>query len=317
VRLSTAVVAFAVASTSLALGGCAPPMMPARSVPAPPEPPPSVVHQTTFFEGFDGSWLWAQSWKPRERPRAVMIVVHGLKDHGSRYAELAVRLAGEGVAVHALDLRGHAHSSGIRVGVESFDDYLRDLDAYLRRVRAEEPAQPLFLFGHSMGGAISTRWVLERKPELAGLVLSGAALAVDVPAPKVFGTKLIAALAPNAGVFDLDLADFSRDPRVVEECKHDPLVYGSGAPARTARELLASIAWVDARMEEVAVPLLVMHGAADKVTDPKGSQALVARARSRDKTLALYPGLVHDLVHEPEKAKVIDDVARWVAARAR
>src|SRR5262249_9810787 len=141
---------------------------------------------------------------------------------------------------------------------------------------------------------------------------SGAALEVDGSPVKVGGTKLVAALAADAGVFQLDLDDFSRDREVVRACEAYPLVYQDPAPAQTARELVNAIHESEARMEEIEVPLLVLHGGADKVTPPKGSQELVRRARSRDKTLKLYPGLYHDLLHEPEKAVVMEDIAAWL-----
>jgi len=59
----------------------------------------------------------------------------------------------------------------------------------------------------------------------------------------------------------------------------------------------------------------VMHGTGDTVTDPEGSKALVKQARSTDKTLKLYHGLYHDLLHEPEKAEVIGDVTQWLKER--
>jgi acylglycerol lipase len=302
---------------ALALVGCSgPPYLEARSAPPPPVASASVDHGFDFVD-VRGARLFEQWWRPKDAPvRGALVVVHGLKDHSSRYGELAERLVGEGIAVYAFDLRGHGHSSGVRVGIDSFDDYLLDLDAVVARVQAREPKQPLFLFGHSMGGAIVTLWVITRSPTLAGLVTSGAALDVNVSWVKVAGTKLVALFDPSAGVFNLDPDKFSRDPQVVAAGKSDPLVYQDGAPAKTAKELLGAIGTIQERMGEVRVPLLILHGGADEVTDPQGSRDLYARAGSEDKTLKVYPGLVHDLVHEPEKAQVIGDVAAWIDARA-
>ncbi|MFO0757537.1 MAG: alpha/beta hydrolase [Byssovorax sp.] len=277
---------------------------------------PAMQRAQGSFEGVRGTRIFEQSWRPVTEPRAVLVVVHGLKDHSSRYGELAERLVREGYAVHALDLRGHAHSEGVRVDIESFDDYTGDLSIFLDRVRAAEPGKPIFVFGHSMGGAIVTLHQIEKKPDVKGLLLSGAALAVDLPGVKVAGTKFIAAIEPNAGIFNLDIDKFSRDKAVVEACKSDPLVYQDGAPARTARALLGAIDTIQERMGEITVPLLVMHGAADEVTPPQGSRDLVDRARSTDKTLKIYPNLVHDLVHEPEKEQVFTDIIAWLGARA-
>ncbi len=311
--------------TALVLGGCGSPYVPARSeadlrppiAPGAPEAPPTspLEHRSGFFEGAGHAKLFEQSWRDASaRPRAALVVVHGLKDHGSRYRGLAEALAPRGIAVHALDLRGHAHSEGRRVAIEDFDQYVEDVAIFTARVQAEHPNEPVFLFGHSMGGAIATLVVLEKRPAIRGLVLSGAALA----APGFFtrgGVHVTNALAPSARVFQLDLEDFSRDPNVVREGRADPLVYQPAAPAHTANEVLGAIAKIDDAMNRLDVPTLILHGDADKVTPPEGSRALYRRASSADKSLKLYPRLYHDLLHEPERALVIGDIATWIEAR--
>jgi alpha-beta hydrolase superfamily lysophospholipase len=306
-----------VAASALFLFACSsPPYLPARDggdVSAAP-----VVHAHGTFEGFRGTHLYEQWWRPtaEQPPRATLVVVHGLKDHGARYGDLAQALVARGFAVYALDLRGHGRSEGVRVDIESFDDYLLDLHAFMDRVEAREPGRPLFLFGHSMGGAIATMYAMTNRPHIRGLVLSGAALIDDAGGLKIFGTELAAALTPSAGVFQLDLEKFSRYPAVVKACEDDPLVYQGAAPARMARALVDALDFIHENLEYVDVPLLVMHGGADEVTSPDGSRDLYARAKSADKTLKIYPGLYHDLLHEPERAIVTKDVVEWLSARA-
>ena len=183
-------------------------------------------------------------------------------------------------------------------------------------VRAREPGKPIFLMGHSMGGAIAALYVIAKKPApVAGLILSGAALRADVGFFKSFGTSLVTAFSPHDAVFQLDLRDFSRDPDVVAAGLTDPLIYQDPAPARTAKELLWAIGAIDDHMEDIDVPLLVLHGTLDRVTPPDGSKELYTRASSTDKTLKLYEGLYHDLLHEPEKDRVARDIASWIARR--
>src|SRR5439155_26529788 len=168
-----------------------------------------------------------------------------------------------------------------------------------------------------MGGAIVTKYVLEKKPALAGLILSGPALKADVSGFTKGSTKFVALIAPRLAVFSLDLDHFSRDPKVVQECKADPLVDQGNGPARTAAKLLGAMDEIGERMEEITVPFLDMHGGADVITPPEGSRELVRRAKSADKTLKIYDGLYHDLLHEPEKAQVMADVAAWMDARVK
>ena len=276
-----------------------------------------VAHAQATLEGTGGTRLFTQSWRPAQgEPKAVLIVVHGLRDHSSRYAEMAEQLVGQGFAVHAFDLRGHAHSEGVRVYVNSFNEYLSDLGLFLEHVRQREPGRPVFLFGHSMGGAIVTRFTLEQKPDIQGLVLSAPALkpGKNVSGALIATTRALGGAFPHLKVLELDPKQFSRDPAVVRENQTDPLVFQEPGPARTASELLSTLELLSAQMEQVTVPVLVLHGTADTVTDPEGSKALATRASSTDKTLKLYEGLSHDLLHEPEKAQVLADIIQWLRA---
>ena len=300
------------------LVGCAssPPYVALRTPERPARVPEDVTHAEGSFKGHGGMKLFEQSWRPSGVPRGVLVVMHGLKDHSARYDALAVAAVRRGYAVYAFDLRGHGRSEGVRVYTSAFDDYLADLGIFVKRVREKEPAATPFLLGHSMGGAISTLYAIAHPMELKGLLLSGAALKTEVSGATVTGTKVIAAVSPRAGVFQLDLDDFSRDPSTVWEGRVDPLVYQEPAPARTAREVLSAIDRIQEHMEDLTTPVLVMHGGADKVTPPDGSRELFRRARAQDKTLRIYEGLYHDLLHEPERAQVTGDVLDWLDRRA-
>jgi len=304
---------FAIASLTVA---CGTPYWPAR-MPAEIAQPDGTKHDQGEFMGVGKTALYWQSWSPtKARERGVVVVTHGLKDHSARYADFAHALNSAGYAVYAFDLRGHGDSAGDRVGVLLFDDYVMDLDVFLNRVIADHRAEPIFLFGHSMGGAIATLEEIEYHPPIAGLILSGAALEPGVSDAKIGVTRFTAAIDPDFDAFNLDLDQFSRDPAVVEAAKHDPLVYQGAATVHMATKLVDAIERIDQNMESVEVPLLIMHGKADRVTPPSGSQALYARARTKDKTLQLYGKMFHDLLHEPEKATVTSDIVTWLNARA-
>jgi alpha-beta hydrolase superfamily lysophospholipase len=303
----------------VALMGCAAPSFAPRKggpITAPPALEGAIDYQSQLFTGAGGVGLFEQSWRPQQGTTAALIVVHGLKDHSGRYAGLAEDLCKRGVAVYAFDLRGHGNSEGRRVWVDSFDQYLADLDIFVKRVRSREPGKPLFLFGHSMGGAIVTLYTITAKPQVAGLILSGPALKVgDGVSGFLIGmTRLLSSITPRLAVMKLENKDFSRDPAVVANMGQDPLIYQGAGPARTAAELLHAIARIQAAMDAFDVPVLMLHGTADKLTNPDGSRELSARARSSDKTLKLYGGLYHDLLHEPERAQVMGDLTGWLTA---
>ena len=61
--------------------------------------------------------------------------------------------------------------------------------------------------------------------------------------------------------------------------------------------------------------MLILHGTADKVTKPGGSQLFYDTAGSTDKTLKLYEGHAHDLLNDLGKEKVMGDIIAWLDAR--
>jgi alpha-beta hydrolase superfamily lysophospholipase len=168
-----------------------------------------------------------------------------------------------------------------------------------------------------MGGAIVTLHSITYHPDVRGMILSGAALEPGVSGATIGITNATNTILPDFDVFNLDLDLFSRDPAVVAAAKRDPLVYQGGATAHMASQLIAGIRRIDASMESVTVPLLILHGKLDAVTPPSGSKLLYARTQSKDKTLTLYGNMVHDLLHEPEKATVTSDIIAWMNARTR
>jgi alpha-beta hydrolase superfamily lysophospholipase len=284
--------------------------------PAAPRSESGVQHETRVTNGVHDTPLFEQSWRPATAPRAVVVIHHGLKSHSDHYAEFAGRLVAKGFAVHAYDMRGHGRSAGRRATLDDFEDLVTDLSNFVERVRAREDSRPIFVIGHSVGGAVVTLYTVERKPNIAGLILLAPAIRVDrMPIEAAF-TPLTATLLPNFPVVDVPDEWFSRSPAVVEEMGKDPLIYHPAGPARTAGALLDGLERVWAGVDTIDVPVIALHGTTDKATDPRGSAELIRRAHSADKTLKLYPGLYHDLVREPEKEQVMSDLESWLEHHA-
>jgi acylglycerol lipase len=279
---------------------------------------PNIVSHGSSFPGTWGVQLFEARWKPKGKARACLVLVHGLKDYGARYGELASALAARGIATHATDLRGHGKSDGDRVWVRAFEDYLADLDISIERAREAYPGKPIFLFGHSMGGTIVTLYTITRKPDLQGLITSAGSLkpGAKLTPAKVREAKRLSRLAPRRRTMNLQDDLFSRDPAVVAGMATDRMMEDGAGPARTAAELIEARETLQPREGEVTAPLLVLHGSADKVCNPDGSREFVANASSKDKTLRIYKGFYHDLLHEPHHARVLSDIVGWVASRA-
>lgn len=270
------------------------------------------------FTVHDGLTLYYRRWLPPTAPRAVVVLIHGVCEHGGRYAPVAEKFCSQGYAVYALDLRGHGRSDGQRLLIATFDDFLDDLEEFLAHVAAEQSGRPVFLLGHSMGGAIVARLALRGRPQIGGLILSAAALRIGGNVFPVLRKLawLMSRVWPRLRLVRLGSGMLSRDPQVVADFRSDPLVYQGKFPVRIGAEILEVAQDIQGRMESFEVPLLILHGTGDRLTDPRGSWELYTRARSADKTLKLYPGLYHDLLHEPEWGQVSDEILDWLGARS-
>ncbi|MEO8554046.1 MAG: lysophospholipase [Kofleriaceae bacterium] len=278
-----------------------------------PEPAPAG-EEVGSFDAHDGTKVWRRHWLPTAPEKGVLIIQHGLRDHSDNYDHLARRAAALGLSVWAMDLRGHARSAGPRVAPDPWHDYVADMDQLVGFVQQAEPGQPIFLFGHSMGGAIVAMEVVEHRERLAGVILSAPVLNLGVPPLVVASVKMFGVVAPRLGVMNLDPAAFSTDPSVGEAMVKDPLVEQGAGPARTAAGLADATAEIFAHVDRFTLPILALHGTADQLTAPSGSRALIEAAPSSDKTLRIYDGFAHDLVHEPKGVEVEDDVLGWLAS---
>ncbi len=277
-----------------------------------------MAHEEHRFEAYDGLALNEHRWLPDGDATRVVVAVHGFLEHGGRHGEVAAELNGHGYAFYAVDLRGHGRSEGERVFVRTFSQYLRDVELFLDHVAAREPGKPVFLYGFSMGGTIAASLAARGLAKVRGLVLVAPAVRVGSGVFPLLQplARLVGRLAPRLRVVRMGFRGMSRDPEAVAQMKSDPLVYHERFPTRTAGELIAAGRLLEDMAEAIEPPLLTMHGTGDRVTDPEGSRRLHERAGSTDKTLKLYDGLYHDLLHEVGTEQVVADLVAWLNARS-
>jgi acylglycerol lipase len=271
-------------------------------------------HVTAVQQGAGGAALFVQSWLPPMPARAVVVLLHGLAEHSGRYAELVARLVTRGLAVYALDHRGHGRSAGARANVGSFDWLVTDAAARIATARAEQPDRPVVLLGHSMGGAIALATALAHPGLVRALALCAPAVGADpdLPRAQLALARLLSAVAPSVGVLRLPSDALSRDPRVASDYDRDPLVYRGALPARSLIELLAAMGRIHAAAPRLAEPVLVMHGADDRLVPLRHAEAVYERLGSADRTIRRYAGLNHELFNEPERARVFADLEAWL-----
>jgi len=238
-----------------------------------------------------------RQWQP-ENSKAVVMLVHGLGEHCQRYEHLAAHLNNNGYALSSMDLPCHGKSEGPRGHVDSFDLFEDAALELYKHTQEANPNQPIFLLGHSMGGLIATRLLLKHQDKFQGALLSGAAIQSpqEPPAWQVGLIKGIAKLFPKAKMLALDASAVKLSAQflvsmtnAMEQCKDEA--------------------------SKIKLPLKIMHGSADVMTAPEGSQLLYHAVSSSDKEITLYDGLFHEIFNEPEGESIFAEMISWMDQR--
>lgn len=268
---------------------------------------------TEGFEGSDGTKLFYRSWIT-EKPRATVIIVHGWGEHSNRYADLAEYLAGQGLSVHAMDLRGHGRSEGTRGHVNDFNDYVSDLEKLIERERGDEK---LFIIGHSLGASIALEYA--RQHPVDGVVLSGISLKSSglsvlgeiplisrVPIPigdigaRLLGERAVSGMCSNESA--------------LEDYLKDDLAHGT-LTLKFLRELSE-----ESRRLKSETPnpksCLILMGSEDRVGSIEDARSLYSALTTEDKDLIIYEGMRHNIFDETENAEVFHDVGEWILAQS-
>jgi len=259
-----------------------------------------MKHKEGNFKGLKDFNIFYQCWLPEKTAKAVLLIAHGFAEHSGRYGNVVNHFVPKDYAVYALDHRGHGRSDGERIKVDDFHDYVTDLKTFFNIMRKENPKEKIFLIGHSMGSAISLAYAAEYQQELAGLVTSGGGLAKPGDPP----------LPPHPPGQPLPTAMLSRDPAVITGYENDPLVYRGPIPLGFVRTGTLSKPYDI--VPRIKLPALIMAG--NGGPDGARSRVLYEHIGSKDKTLKVYEGLLHEIFNEPEHPQVLADLEAWLEA---
>ena len=262
-----------------------------------------------------GGRIFTRHWEPEGMPKASLVLCHGVNSHGGQYLRAGEEFASRGFAVTALDLRGRGKSDGERFYIDSIDEYVADLALAIELARSKQPRLPLYVLGHSAGGVTSVTYALDHQDEIDGLICESFAFRVFAPN---FALKLLEGAShvlPHTHVLRLKMEDFSRDPEWVAQLKADPLTDNEVQPVATVAAFARAGERFEREFGRITLPVLIIHGTADKATRPDGSEQFFKKAGSADKTLKLYDGYAHDLLNDVGKEQVFDDVEQWIEER--
>jgi alpha-beta hydrolase superfamily lysophospholipase len=270
-----------------------------------------------YLESSDGTSLYIQRWLPENAPRANLVIVHGVGEHSGRYDNLVNYLVPRGIAVWGFDLRGHGRTDGQRGHINSWEEYRQDVRCALDWVTAQGGSAPRFLLGHSMGALIVLDYIARDAGNLSGAIISGAPIEpIGVGSPALIAAaRVMSRLWPTFSLnLGLDQSALSRDQQVVEAYMRDPLVHPK-TTARWGTEALDTVAWVKARPAHIKLPLLMLHGEADRINSAEGARAFCARIASTDKVFKVYPGGYHEPHNDLDHAQVAADMEQWITQR--
>jgi alpha-beta hydrolase superfamily lysophospholipase len=251
------------------------------------------------------------------QPRALIAIVHGLGEHSGRYAALANTLLAARFTVVCLDLPGHGEAAGPRGDMRSWiavrDQAIPAMFSASRGLPGQPPELPRILLGHSMGGLMALDFALAHPREILGVVASGPALTSAIPPWWKLALANVARVTTPAAGFPhgLDESGMSRDPEVLRGRKEDPLMHDRISPR-------LYFAFEEARQRvlrearRLAVPALLLHGAADRVTDPRGSLEFCGAAPHDKARLFTYRDAYHEIFNDLSRDAVLRDLLGWL-----
>jgi alpha-beta hydrolase superfamily lysophospholipase len=270
------------------------------------------------FTGAGGLPLYYQAWTPADNRtrKAVLINLHGLGDHSGLYPTIANHFPVRGVALYAYDMRGNGRSPGQRAYLRGWHEYRDDLRAFVESVRTWERDLPLFLLGNSLGGLVVLEYALRHPGELAGVIAAAPPLGrLGVPPLLMTLGRVMSRIFPRFSLeVGMDLSGLARDPKVIETVVSDPLFHRRGT-ARLSTEVTAAISRVHAGAPDLAVPLLILHGSADRMVPADGSREFFSKVRYPDREFRDYPDAYHGLFADIGHQTVLADLGRWIEER--
>jgi alpha-beta hydrolase superfamily lysophospholipase len=261
--------------------------------------------------------LLVRSWRPTSPPRRVIAICHGFNAHSGYYMWTAEQFVADGYAVYAVDLRGRGRSEGERFYVETIGEYVADVDSLVNFAKSREPDLPVFLLGHSAGGVTAVTYAIDHQSELAGLICEDFAYQVPAPDFALAVLKGLSHVAPHAQAVALNNEDFSRDPSHIRAMNDDPLIRNEKQPFQTMAALVRADERLKRDFARISLPVLILHGAADKAAKVGGSKAFYEQAGSADKTLQIFEGRYHDMLNDLGKEELLSAIKIWINQHLR
>ena len=262
--------------------------------------------------------LFCRAWiSDVEIPKGVVILVHGLGEHSGRYNHIGDALTKSGYHLASFDLRGHGLSEGKRGDIPVFEHVLDDVSLFLQDSNERFGENlPLFLYGHSLGALIVVTFALRRAPDLAGIIATSPPFRLSFEPPKatLFVGRILAKIMPSTTMINnLEHAALSRDRAIVKAYQDDVYVHNR-ISAALAISMLEKGQYALAHARDFALPLLLMHGTADRITSPEATREFAEKA-GPNVDLVLWEAYYHETHNDIGKDQVISKLVSWIEAK--
>ncbi len=260
--------------------------------------------------------FFVQEWLPDGEIIASLTLVHGIGEHSGRYQSMAEYYCNNGISVLSYDQRGHGKTEGKRGHIRSYDIAAEDIKHFVEETKTRHLKIPLFLYGHSLGGAMALYYCLTHKPNINGAVISAPGLAPGTPFPPLimFLAKIMAKLTPSVTLSNgLERKYLSRDRNVEIRYNSDPLVHDQ-VSASLGMDLVTKGAWMVQNAASLSIPVLLMYGTDDHLVNLPLIHEFVNKAGS-SLTVKEWDGFYHEIHNEPEKELVYNYAINWIKSK--
>ena len=284
----------------------------------------------TTWTSYDGKTMPWNAWLTPKgtRTKAVVITIHGLSGAASDFWLLGERLPPQGYCVYGYELRGQGKDPDVssRGDIASADQWLKDLLAFHRLVRARHPGVPVVWYGESLGTLVALHAAMDAQtPPPDALVLATPIAGLKMTISPAERCLLLTASHVAPG-FHLSLGDLAgvdeKKIRVTSTTTHGGQmeVTAHHVPAfslRLLREIDGLIHGNAKAAHRLQLPVLMLGSPYDVVSSPDQVQGLFARLGSRDKRLYWYSKSYHLLLHDVQRDEVVADLLQWLSAHPK
>jgi acylglycerol lipase len=273
-----------------------------------------MIHREYEWISSDNKKVFGQSWQPDEKPRAVLIIIHGLGEHSGRYKRWAGLFVQNGVAVLSQDMIGNGRSEGKRGHIRNFQKLIEQIDFIISKSQELLPGIPAILYGHSWGGNLAANYAMSKDPAVQAVIISSPWLKLAFKIPwylKILANTLTPVLPSQVIKTNAKSGNRCHDPVINEEAKKDPLIHRA-ISLRMFQITMEQGLFAMKNVYKINRPFLIMHGSGDTTTSHTASEEM-ARNTSPLTTLRIWDDLYHELHSEYEYQEIFSYVMDWLS----